>query len=192
MAANFTADPVAKLLIITTPPTAGVLELDVRRDLYSALKLDWLTDNELNKYRFPIAPLGGNPLTDALNLGNTYFLDYGWRIRPYEADHRLILNGNLFVREGGQVDVSTLGDFQVSVSQFLSNLVSLVDTGAVTPASYQAPDCAINLSVDALDLQVAAGPSEVALSVPGPYQVDPAEEHPEIAVEGPIKITLGC
>ena len=190
MATYFTADPVNKLLILTTAPTLGVVEINVRRDIYSALKVEWLNDDTLNKYKFPLTPLGGDPLTATLNLGETYFIEYGWRLRPYEADHRLILNGNLFVREGGQVDVSTLGDFQVSVSQFLSNLVNLVDSGAAAASNY-IPCVTAEVVIDDLSVSVATPDDTISIDLEDPLAVQ-TDEALQVELPDPIQITHGC
>jgi len=41
------------------------------------------------------------------------FLQNGWRVRPMEANHALIITGNLFVAEGGSPLVNTLGSYNV-------------------------------------------------------------------------------
>ncbi len=113
MAAKITIDPVNKLIIVK----AGVTELNVGEDLYSDMKEDWLTDPELQKYEFPWRPLGGDPLGSGKFVGSKYFLKTGWRIRPYEADHELLVDGDLYSDEDPPeaLFVPTLGDFTVDI-----------------------------------------------------------------------------
>jgi hypothetical protein len=119
MAAKWTADWVNRLFILK----AGVTEIDVQIDLYS----DWKEEVAIgDNMKHPIAmrSVGGDPISDIQNLGATYFLTNNWRIRPHEADHELVLTGNLFSDPAGvNIVVPTLGDFTVLVTNVVSNLV---------------------------------------------------------------------
>lgn len=107
-------------LIIVDP---GVTELDVKVDLYSDWK-EWSLLSDNLKYEPAFRAVGGDPISDTRNLGATFFLINGWRIRPDEADHRLIITGNLFTDPAGfSPVVSTLGNFSVIVEYSVSNLV---------------------------------------------------------------------
>lgn len=126
MGTYWTADPSTKIFTMTSAPVSGEVYLDVRKWLYSDLKVDWLNDASLNKFYFPVTPLGGNPLTGSLFLGSYYFLEYGWKIRPYEADHRFIIDGNLFSRDGSPITVPTLGAYNVEIQIINSALAYAV------------------------------------------------------------------
>ncbi|MHA1950745.1 MAG: hypothetical protein ACW99G_12260 [Candidatus Thorarchaeota archaeon] len=101
----------------------GVTELDVQIDLYS----DWKEDVKIgDNGKHPIAfrNVGGDPISDTQNLGATYFLLNGWKIRPYEGDHQLDITGNLYTDPfGEQIIIPTLGDYTVLVNMQVSNLV---------------------------------------------------------------------
>lgn len=77
---------------------------------------DWL-DADTNNGRWPAAlkQVGGDDLGGGLLIPPYIFLLNGWRVRPMESSHLLILTGNLFVDGGGQPVVQTLGNFNVSV-----------------------------------------------------------------------------
>lgn len=119
MAAKWTADWVNRLFIIKS----GVTEIDVQIDLYS----DWKEEVKLaDNLKHPPAmrAVGGDQISDTQNLGATYFLINDWKIRPQEADHELVLTGNLFTDPAGEsVIVPTLGSYTVLVTNVVSNLV---------------------------------------------------------------------
>jgi hypothetical protein len=135
MADKVTFDSVNKLIICKT----GVTELDVKRDLYSAGKEEWLVDSLLNKFRFPISTVGGNPTVGEQFIEPYFFLLYGWRIRPDEDDHLLTMNGNLFVSGGGNPFVATVGDFTVMVNQ-ITTITRVTQTGGSAELSPEEHD----------------------------------------------------
>ena len=89
-------DPDERLVRVAADFSDGVFVLNVARDLYSAGKEDWLDDPVLNKMRFPVTAIGGDPIPGGV-LGTTYLLTDGWKIDP---------NLN-FVALGGVVDDSS-------------------------------------------------------------------------------------
>ncbi len=119
--ASFTFDP--ENLRIIEVDTGGDNSLDVKSQLYSEWKR-WVLASSYNA-GFPraIEVVGGDPITDELNLGSTFFLANKWKIRPAEANHRLTLVGNLWTRDGLDPFVDTLGSFRVTARQQVSNLV---------------------------------------------------------------------
>ena len=112
----------------------GVTELDVRIDLYSAWK-EWIDSSP--EYPTPMAWLkafsvvGGDPITDTVDLGVTYFLENGWRIQPFPSKqgYTLTIKGNIYTREAGE----TINKFAegVSVSLERSNIVELITVEAL-------------------------------------------------------------
>jgi hypothetical protein len=111
----------ANLLIIVDN---GVTELDVQVDLYSDWKEDVkLTDNIKHPPAFRTT--GGDPISPTENIGATFFLINGWKIRPQEADHTLILDGNLFTEPSvNSVFQPTIGDFTVVITTKVSSLIT--------------------------------------------------------------------
>jgi hypothetical protein len=118
MADIVTFDPVNRLIIEI--PTGGDVDLSVL-EIYSEWKV-WAALNA--QWPAAMSVVGGDPLTDTLDLGSTFFLENGWRFRPAELSHRVYLTGNLWTREPGEdVSVDTLGPYRVTVSARVSNLV---------------------------------------------------------------------
>jgi hypothetical protein len=102
---------------------AGVTEIDVERDVYSAWKRWLAADAENSKWPQAMRTVGGDPLSETKDLGATFFLMNGWRIRPQEANHWLTVNGNLYTDPAGDSPfVSTLGNYTVTISMVVSNL----------------------------------------------------------------------
>ena len=122
---KITHDAANRLIIVTTPPVAGLITLDVRADLYSASKRRWLTDLTLNRLKFPWAAEGGTTLPSGQATPRSFVLRAPWKIRPYEADHTMILTGNIFA-ETGALTVPTLGAFRVEIQ-------SIFDVGLGDP-----------------------------------------------------------
>ncbi len=120
----------------------GTTEVDMQQ-LYSDWK-EWKTLDDNSKY-YPAFDLsvGGNPLTPEIDLGDYYFLrtDLGWRIRPYEGDHELTVNGNLYASDVNfPIFSPTLGSFQVLVKQQLSSLTQTVTDSGIAEAILDEPD----------------------------------------------------
>lgn len=115
----------ANLLIIVD---FGITELDVEIDLYSDWKEDVkLSDN--NKHPAAFRTIGGDPISPSENVGATFFLINGWKIRPHEADHTLVLNGNIFTDPSTNSPfVPTLGAFTVVMTTKVSSLVTGLKT----------------------------------------------------------------
>jgi hypothetical protein len=75
---------------------------------------DWHATNA----NWPLAfrQVGGDDLGGGLSIPPYFFLLNGWRVRPMESNHTLVITGNLFVDGGGVPVVQTLGSFQVNVN----------------------------------------------------------------------------
>jgi hypothetical protein len=108
----------------------GIRELDVKEDLYSAWK-EWVSASQQGPrsaaYPGAFSVVGGEPITDDLNVGATFFLENGWRIQPFASKglaYTLTIKGNLFTREVG--DNPFLIAEGVSVSLTRSNIVDLI------------------------------------------------------------------
>lgn len=122
-----TFDPVG--LRIVEIDAGGDNELSVV-EAYSEWKA-WLSADP-SRLRYPAAfrVVGGDPISGTKSLGSTFFLTNGWRIRPAESSHRLVLAGNIFTDPAGEsVFVPTLGSFTVTAEVSTSNLVDTVVVG---------------------------------------------------------------
>lgn len=90
----------------------------------------WLNDDPLN-WKWPVAfnQVGGDDLGSGLYIPIYLFLKNGWRVRPMESNHLLVVTGNLFVDGGGQPVVQTLGSYNVSVQYTVPVQAQAYDSG---------------------------------------------------------------
>lgn len=121
-----TFDAENKLILVNY----GVLDLDWRVDVYSAWK-EWmrLENHTENPAVLPaMRVVGGDNITSdgARRLGATFFLTNGWRLKPWDGDHRLRINGNVYTEEGEPIYVAADGDNNIIIEQTVSSLVELV------------------------------------------------------------------
>ena len=118
-----TFDGFNKIIIVNE----GVTELDFRVDVYSAWK-EWTLDpNQTNlKWEQALSSIGGDPLPGNRELGTTYFLENGWRMRTWEGNHSLTVTGNVFTREGEPIFVPTLNPWTITINLNTSTLVETI------------------------------------------------------------------
>ena len=103
-----TFDPVNKRIVLDSAyATAG--------QIYSRWK-EWVLTDGNTKYEQAFSVLGGDQLGGGLFVASYFFLMNGWKIRPMESNHLLIIEGNIGVYGGGsQPVVQALGSYNVSV-----------------------------------------------------------------------------
>lgn len=101
-----TIDPAAKRIVLDSASVTA-------QEIFRAWA-DWMLLSDNAKYLPAFSATGGDDLGGGLSIPPYYFLENGWRVRPMESDHTLILTGNLFVQGGGVPIVPTLGTFNVS------------------------------------------------------------------------------
>lgn len=121
--AGVTFDGPNKLMIVDF----GVTEIDVQRDFYSGWKV-WAGTSDNLKFARAMRSVGGDEKEPGVYLGSTFFLVNGWKCRPHEASHRLVVDGNLYVDGGGSPFVDTLGAYTVVVELTTSNIIDLLYT----------------------------------------------------------------
>ena len=128
--AKVTFDGDNKLIIVNNGETS--LRVDV--DIYSDWK-KWLLQSDNIKYPIALSAIGGDPIGGERYLGSTFFLENGWKLRPFEGNHSLTVTGNLYTRDGSSPFVQTLGSYNVLISMQVSNLIDTVSTsGGNTPS----------------------------------------------------------
>lgn len=103
-----TIDPASKRLILDSASVSA-------QAIYAAWA-DWAATSDNLKYLPAFSGVGGDDLGGGLFIPPYYFLLNGWRVRPMESNHNLVITGNLFVSGGGVPVVSTLGVYQVNVN----------------------------------------------------------------------------
>lgn len=111
---KFTLD-FGERLFIAKP---GVTTVDVKVDLYSDWKEAVLANDSIDLNQLGEAQamrsIGGDPTGPTESFGAGFFLINNYRIRPQEANHELILDGDLFVDPvTNPIVVPTLGGFTV-------------------------------------------------------------------------------
>lgn len=150
--------------IITEVGIGGDQTLDVV-GIYSEWK-QWVLAGNAN-FLQAFSVIGGDPIEGNISLGSTFFLENGWRLRPAELSHQLTIEGNLYVREGGNPFVPTLGSFNVLTQLRVSNLIDQVATGGgaggVTLAQLQAELTARNVLASVLDAAISSRTDEATL-----------------------------
>lgn len=104
-------------MAITFDPATSRIILDsasvTATEIYSRW-VDWAATSDNLKYGMVIRQVGSDDLGGGLSIPPYYFLQGSWRVRPMEANHTLIITGNLFVEGGGVPVVQTLGSYNVS------------------------------------------------------------------------------
>ena len=107
MAVSF--DPAARLIVCSTGTT--MVDMD---DVYSRWK-DWVIAGDNAKYEPAFRTVGGDPTTGGNRIATYFFLLNGWKLRPQEANHTLIVTGILLVDGGGDPYASTVGTYNVRI-----------------------------------------------------------------------------
>ena len=124
-----------KLIIINS----GITSIDVKTNIYSDWK-EWVASagdfsgstSDNSRFLQAISAIGGDPISLVLNLGTTFFLENGWKLRPYEGNHSLLVTGNLYSRDGSSPFVPTLGNYNVVINLQTSNLVDAVNVATAS------------------------------------------------------------
>lgn len=102
---------------------AGVSNF-VAQDLYEAWK-DWTILENNSKYVQAMLSVGGDEIGSGQKISPYFFLINGWMIRPQEANHTLVISGNLLATGGGSPFLTTIGNYNVRIiSQVTSNSIT--------------------------------------------------------------------
>jgi len=122
-----TFDGPNKLILVNE----GILILDVQNDIYSNWK-EWSLQRDNSKFDKALSTVGGDPITNQVSVGDSYFLENGWRIQPYPTYNGYLLEviGNIYTREANGNPVNATD--RVSVLLTRSNISETIDT---TPAN---------------------------------------------------------
>ena len=122
-----TFDGPNKLILVNE----GVLTLNAQDDIYSNWK-EWSLQRDNSKFSKALTPVGGDPITNDVFVGDSYFLENGWRVQPYPTYNGYILEiiGNIYTREPNGNPVNPTS--KVSVLLTRSNISETIDT---TPAN---------------------------------------------------------
>lgn len=121
--AKVTFDGVNKLIKVNS----GITEIDVKVDLYSDWK-EWIVQSDNSKYLPAMAAIGGDQISSTKFLGTTFFLENGWKIKPYGWNHTLTISGNLYSRDGSSPFVSADGSYNIAINMTTSNIIDTIST----------------------------------------------------------------
>ena len=113
-----TFDGANRLILINN----GVEDINIKQDLYSDWK-EWVLMIDNSKWAPAFSVIGGEALPGNKALGTTYFLINGWRIKPYEGNHALRVEGNIYTEEGDSPFINTFGDYRIRIESTVSSLV---------------------------------------------------------------------
>lgn len=121
-----------KIITLTT----GTTTLDVR-DLYSRWK-EW-TQTDGAGFLQAMSVVGGEPVDvgQGIYVTSYFFLENGWKIKPQEANHKLIVkNGILIDAAGGDPFVQTTGNYNVLIqySQPVKSETVSISGSSITPS----------------------------------------------------------
>lgn len=119
MAVSVNFDGSAKIASLA----AGTTDATVA-DIYSAWKR-WVLVADNSKFVPMFRVVGGDPISDVISLGVTFFLLNSWKIRPYEGNHRLVITGNLYADDLSSPFAATIGSYNVSVQMQVSSLTQI-------------------------------------------------------------------
>ena len=121
-----------KAEVTLAPDVNDLIHLDWDVDGWSDAILDWEASVTKRGHTFPIQAIGGQT-TSGGKLGSTFLLLAPWQIQPYEADHELLIEGNLFHEEATtRLVLPTTGAFTVTVNMQTSTLVEVVEALSAT------------------------------------------------------------
>lgn len=128
-----TFDPANKRIILDSASVTAA-------ELWSRW-LDWVASSDNAKYEPAFRQVGGDDLGGGLFIPFYFFLMNGWRVRPMESNHLLVISGNLFVEGGGQPVVNTLGAFNVSIQYTVPvQAQGIATSGSSGPTASQIAD----------------------------------------------------
>lgn len=148
-------------LIILDP---GVVEVDTA-DMYSRWKDDViLSDN--TKWLPALRAIGREPTVGSSFTPSYFFLLNGWKVRPHEADHELVVGLNLYSEDGSDPFEDTLGDFTVTITNRVSDtpLVEVTTEGS-TVTSRGSNCCTRTVSIRRRNLNVYSKQTTKRVSV---------------------------
>ena len=118
---NYTFTGSTKIISPTDAPVLGAISIDVQ-DMYSRW-VDWFLTSDNSKYLPAMRVVWWDPLPWSKKLGLTYFMLNWWKIKPYEATHTFSLNGNVYSEDWTSSFIPTVGSYNVTIINTVSNLV---------------------------------------------------------------------
>lgn len=125
---QFSFNGTTKEITGTYTTSGGKFTASATIDLYSDWK-EWVQQGDNAKYLQAFSTTGGDDLGGGTYLGAYFFLENGWKIRPKDEAHRLVITGNLFTRDGTSPFLSTVSAYNVIIEMQNSSLTQQVAGG---------------------------------------------------------------
>ena len=109
----------------------GETNIDVQADLYSAWKR-WVARDDNFKFAQAFKAIGGDPINETNVITPYFFLTNGWRVRPFEGDHVLTINGILLTDDNQDPLISTERKWNISVTKIVPVKAESIGVSAPT------------------------------------------------------------
>ena len=140
--------------------TSGTTYVSVR-DLYSRWK-DWIQSTGSN-FLQSFSVVGGEPVdsTNGIYVTSYFFLENGWKIKPQEANHKLVIaDGILVTSDGTDPFVSTTGSYNVLIQYSQPVKSETVSTGGGSGGLTPAQDAKLTAIDNKVDVAVSTRASK--------------------------------
>jgi hypothetical protein len=140
---SYTFDGANKLIILPT----GMNVLDVK-DMYSRWK-EWVCESDNSKYLPFFEVVGGDVTIGSNAISSYFFLRNGAKIRPYEGNHTLRVDGILIGEDGGDAFSDTVGSWRVRIVQVIpmqAETIAVSGEGGNAPTAQQVADAVWNFT----------------------------------------------
>lgn len=132
--AKVTFDGPTKTIIVDF----GINVLNVREDLYSAWKV-WVATGDNSKFLPAFRVVGGDPSVGSNIITPYFFLINGWRVRPFEGNHTLEIDGILIVDGGGDPFIDTIGTWRIGIQSIVPLKAETIVIDNTIPLDENAP-----------------------------------------------------
>lgn len=143
-------DGVNKLIICDV----GTVSLSVKA-MYSMWK-GWMLISDNSKYPQAFRVVGGEPTVGNNIITPYFFMLNGWKIRPQEANHTLVVEGILLTEDSSDAFTDTIGAWRIGINQIVPIYTEtvLVNIGGGTvedvPTKEEIADAVWNSSIRTL------------------------------------------
>ena len=137
-----------KHIIITDKNSDGSVPIDIKSDIYSQWK-EWMLEGN-SQFLPAIRTVGGDPISDTVDVAPYFFLQNGWFLAPSGADFTANLTGNLYTdpASAAKVDAIYVTGKVLIETNLSNNALQVADIGGGGSATITPED--INDIADAV------------------------------------------
>lgn len=115
MASKVTINTATKIIKMNS----GVTSVNVRIDLYSDIKEDWLANANLSRLQFPFIVSGGDSIGGGQVSPSYFFLRFPWTLETSGTGDNVVIETNLYAFDEAQLD--TRDPFNILSGDNISN-----------------------------------------------------------------------